>query len=107
MTWTEKGWTPIKFVIRHPIRTPLKRVITHTGSVDVTDEHSLLDENAKEVRTIDLSVGDKLLHFALPLPKDTPKEPLEIYMFTKDFMKGFNICKNKIWREPQCGFYLF
>ncbi|NBV84632.1 hypothetical protein EBR57_11055, partial [bacterium] len=28
--WTEKGFTPIKYVIRHPIRTPLKRVLTHT-----------------------------------------------------------------------------
>ena len=72
--WTEKGFTKIKYVIRHPIRTPLKRVLTHTGCVDVTDEHSLLDENAKEVRTIDLSVGDKLLHCTLPLPKDTLNE---------------------------------
>lgn len=74
--WTEKGFTPIKYVIRHPIRTPLKRVLTHTGCVDVTEEHSLLDENAKEVRTIDVSIGDKLLHATLPLPSDTPKTPL-------------------------------
>jgi hypothetical protein len=39
--WTEKGFTPIKYVIRHPIRTPLKRVLTDRGYVDVTDEHSL------------------------------------------------------------------
>lgn len=76
LTWTEKGWTPIKFVIRHPIRTPLKRVLTHTGCVDVTDEHSLLNDKGKEVRTIDLSVGSKLLHHRLPLPDDTPSQPM-------------------------------
>jgi DNA polymerase elongation subunit (family B) len=74
--WTEKGYTKINYVIRHPIRTPLKRVLTHTGCVDVTEEHSLLDENANKVRTIDLSIGDKLLHYSLPLPKDTPNNPM-------------------------------
>lgn len=82
--WTEKGFTPIKYVIRHPIRTPLKRVLTHTGCVDVTEEHSLLDENAKEVRTIDVSIGDKLLHASLPLPSDTPKTPAPIALATKN-----------------------
>ena len=74
--WTEKGYTKINYVIRHPIRTPLKRVLTHTGCVDVTEEHSLLDEKANEVRTIDLSIGDKLLHYSLPLPEDTPNNPI-------------------------------
>jgi DNA polymerase elongation subunit (family B) len=82
--WTEKGFTPIKYVIRHPIRTPLKRVLTHTGCVDVTEEHSLLDENAKKVRTIDVSIGDKLLHATLPLPSDTPKTPAPIALTTKN-----------------------
>lgn len=82
--WTEKGFTPIKYVIRHPIRTPLKRVLTHTGCVDVTEEHSLLDENAKKVRTIDVSIGDKLLHATLPLPSDTPKTPAPIALATKN-----------------------
>lgn len=89
--WTEKGFTPIKYVIRHPIRTPLKRVLTHTGCVDVTEEHSLLDENAKEVRTIDVSIGDKLLHATLPLPLDTPKTPVDIETFNaypKAFLWG-------------------
>jgi len=74
--WTEKGYTKINYVIRHPIRTPLKRVLTHTGCVDVTEEHSLLDEKANKVRTIDLSIGDKLLHYSLPLPEDTPNNPM-------------------------------
>lgn len=89
--WTEKGFTPIKYVIRHPIRTPLKRVLTHTGCVDVTEEHSLLDENAMEVRTIDVSIGDKLLHATLPLPLDTPKTPVDIETFNaypKAFLWG-------------------
>lgn len=97
-TWTEKGWTLIKFVIRHPIRTPLKRVLTHTGCVDVTDEHSLLDEKANEVRTIDLKIGDSLLHHQLPLPKDTPSEPLYRSISNEDII-NFDLKDNKKYKE--------
>lgn len=98
LTWTEKGWTLIKFVIRHPIRTPLKRVLTHTGCVDVTDEHSLLDDKANEVRTIDLKVGDSLLHYQLPLPKDTPSEPIYRSISNEDII-NFDLKDNKKYKE--------
>jgi hypothetical protein len=88
--WTEKGYTKIKFVIRHPERTPLKTVLTHTGCVNVTDEHSLLDEKSKEVRIIDLDVGDKLLHSTLPLPDDTPKTPLFLSI-SKETIQQFDL----------------
>jgi hypothetical protein len=38
------------------------RVTTHTGIVDVTEDHSLLDENKKIVRPTDTIIGMKLLH---------------------------------------------
>ena len=88
--WTEKGYTKIKFVIRHPERTPLKTVLTHTGCVNVTDEHSLLDDKAKEVRIIDLDIGDKLLHSTLPLPVDTPKSPLFLAI-SKEKIEEFDL----------------
>jgi DNA polymerase elongation subunit (family B) len=94
--WTDKGYTKIKYVIRHPIRTPLKRVLTHTGCVDVTDEHSLLDDKGKEVKPIDLSIGDKLMHRTLPLPHDTPSIPIKLDNNDDDaFKKGvlFASCK--------------
>ena len=91
--WTEKGYTKINYVIRHPIRTPLKRVLTHTGCVDVTEEHSLLDEKANEVRTIDLSVGDKLLHHPLPFPSDTPNKPM-FHTIHKETIEKFDLKGN-------------
>jgi len=88
--WTEKGYTKIKYVIRHPIRTPLKRVLTHTGCVDVTDEHSLLDDKGKEVKPIDLSIGDKLMHRTLPLPHDTPSIPM-CHTIHKETIETFDL----------------
>ncbi len=72
--WSEQGWTALKRVIRHKTSKRIYRVLTHTGCVDVTEDHSLLRAiNGKPVTPKDLSMGDELLHCRLPLPADTPK----------------------------------
>ncbi len=62
-TWTDKGWTHLKRIIRHKLSAEKKilRIITLTGIVDVTDDHSLLLENGKEISPKELKVGDTLL----------------------------------------------
>ncbi len=60
--WSDKGWTDIKFVIRHPVKTPLVRVNTHTGCVDCTEEHSLLKPNGVQVKPTEVEIGDTLMH---------------------------------------------
>ena len=97
MVWTEKGFTTIKCVIRHPVRTPLKRVSTFYGIVDVTDEHSLLDEKGNEIRTIDVDIGDKLLHRRLDLPSDTPTKPMFPFI-SEETIQSFDL-KNDIRYE--------
>lgn len=63
-TWTDKGWTQIKRLIRHKLHNSKKmvRILTHTGLVDVTDDHSLLREDCTEVSPKDVKIGDNLLH---------------------------------------------
>lgn len=65
-TWTERGWTKINRVIRHFTDKDIYRVLTHTGCVDVTSDHSLLDANAAKIKPTDVTVGTKLLHCDLP-----------------------------------------
>ena len=69
-TWTEKGWTQLYRVIRHALAPHKKmmRILTHTGLVDVTDDHSLLRPDGTEVSPKDLTVGSLLLHFPTSLP---------------------------------------
>lgn len=71
-TWTEKGWTKLHRVIRHALAPHKKmvRVVTHTGLVDVTDDHSLLHPDGTEVSPKDVLVGTKLLH--CPIETTTP-----------------------------------
>lgn len=60
--WTEKGFTPIGQIVRHKTTKDIHRVLTHTGVVDVTEDHSLLLENAEMIKPTEVSLGTKLLH---------------------------------------------
>ena len=67
-TWTEKGWTKLHRIIRHEL-APFKkmlRVLTHTGLVDVTDDHSLIKKDGSEISPKDCIIGTELLHHKLP-----------------------------------------
>jgi len=60
--WTEKGWTKIVKVIRHKVNKKMYRILTHTGVVDVTEDHSLLKPNGDEVSPKDCVIDQELLH---------------------------------------------
>ena len=68
-TWTEKGWTKLFRVIRHKLASHKKmiRILTHTGLVDVTDDHSLIKPDGIEISPKDINIGTELLHNNLPL----------------------------------------
>jgi DNA polymerase elongation subunit (family B) len=63
-TWSDKGWTILYRVIRHRLASHKKmmRVVTSTGLVDVTDDHSLLKIDGTELSPSDACIGTKLLH---------------------------------------------
>jgi len=63
-TWSENGWTKLHRVIRHSLAPHKKmiRILTHTGLVDVTDDHSLLDIFANSITPNDVTIGTPLLH---------------------------------------------
>ena len=60
--YTSTGWSNIKRVIRHKTKKDIWRVNTHTGMVDVTEDHSLLDEERNKLKPKDAKIGCKLLH---------------------------------------------
>jgi len=67
-TWSDKGWTKLYRVIRHQLASHKKmiRILTHTGLVDVTDDHSLLTKEGQEISPKDVQIGTELLHNNLP-----------------------------------------
>jgi hypothetical protein len=60
--WTENGFTPIQQIVRHKTNKNIHRVVTHTGIVDVTEDHSLLLENKEIAKPTQVGVGTALLH---------------------------------------------
>lgn len=64
--WSDNGWTKIKYLMRHKTPKQIYRVITHTGVVDATEDHSLLNEYSQPVTPNQIAVGMKLLHKDLP-----------------------------------------
>lgn len=60
--WTADGWAKIKRVIRHKTTKKIYRVLTHTGCVDVTEDHSLLDKNRNKIKPKKCKIGTELLH---------------------------------------------
>lgn len=67
--WTDMGWTKIKHIMKHKTDKKIYRVLSHTGCVDVTEDHSLLDVNSKEIAPKDCKISDKLLH-SFPIFKE-------------------------------------
>ena len=63
--WSDLGWTSIRKIIKHKTNKKIFRVLTHTGCVDVTEDHSLIRENNGDIIKIkpgELQIGELLLH---------------------------------------------
>ena len=64
--WSDKGFTPVRHIVRHYTDKRMFRVSTHTGIVDVTEDHSLLKPNGEKISAKDVKIGENLLHCDLP-----------------------------------------
>ena len=54
------------------------RILTHTGVVDVTDDHSLLLENGTEISPKEVNIGTKLLHNTMKTDNNTIHDTIEL-----------------------------
>ena len=90
--WTENGFTPIQNVMRHKTTKNIFRVFTGLGIVDVTEDHSLLDENKQKIKPTEVHVGTKLLHACSKQIVENPINPdldtKYIQMMGRDYAKG-------------------
>lgn len=93
--WTHDGWQSIKRVIRHKCQKKIYRVLTHTGLVDVTEDHSLLSPCLDLLKPKDVQIGQKLYH---SFPTTTfnssasPEEAFILGMFVGDGSCGVYEC---------------
>ena len=64
--WSQGKWNKIKRVIRHKTVKDIYRVSTHTGLVDVTEDHSLLSPELDILKPKDCVVGQTHLAHSFP-----------------------------------------
>ena len=54
------GWSDVKYVYRHKTDKPIYRVDDGKSIVDVTEDHSLFDENKNEIKPSEINENTKL-----------------------------------------------
>ena len=72
--WTHLGWQRVVRVIRHKCKKSIWRVVTHTGVVDVTEDHSLLDENLNLLKPGQTNTSTKLYQSFPDVPRHNIEE---------------------------------
>lgn len=87
-TFTEKGLTPILNLMEHKSKNDIIKIVTESGTVHVTEEHSLVLKNGEITTPIDVKVGDILLTHN----NNYPSQEISI----KDSIINGNIPKRKI-----------
>jgi len=98
--WSDIGWVDIKRVIRHKTNKKIYRILTHTGCVDVTEDHSLLTEDKNIINPTECNLKTKLL-------TNYPTE----FDCNIDYQSSENISKDKayiygfFYGDGSCGKY--
>lgn len=89
--WSDKGWTSIKKVIRHKCDKKIYKVLTHSGCVKVTEDHSLLDENTCIVKPKDCNLQTKLL---CSYPTEFNESTVDACEISKEkaYIYGYELC---------------
>lgn len=93
LVWSDKGWTKIKSVMRHRVSKPIFRVLTHTGCVDVTEDHSLLNKNGEEITIKECEIQKtELLHNKYTQEKIIKYEINEEYAYALGYFQADGHC---------------
>lgn len=96
--WSNIGWTKICSVIKHKNEKNIIRVLTHTGCVDVTTDHSLLLPNGEKTTTNDVEIGTELMHANLPILETPIEKKIEI---SENTAYAYGL----FYAEGSCGHY--
>jgi DNA polymerase elongation subunit (family B) len=77
--YSDKGWTPVIYLMRHRTNKHLLRITLRNGScVSTTTDHSLILETGEEIRPTELKIGDRLLtHNLWTSSSELPNDVIE------------------------------
>jgi len=91
--WSDIGFTKIKHVMKHKTNKRIFCIVTTSGIIKVTEDHSLLNPQGKEISPKDIKVGDFLLTKEHKIKKDFYNTE-EIFKSSLEAMKKVIQLKN-------------
>lgn len=96
--WTHNGWSKITRIIRHKTVKKIYRILTNTGLVDVTEDHSLLNKYGEIIKPSNCTLGKELLH-SQPILTDYSFNQLDIdqAFIYGAFMRNGECFKGEKW----------
>jgi DNA-directed RNA polymerase subunit N (RpoN/RPB10) len=59
--WTNLGWTKINRIIKHKTNKKIYEIFTKNSYVQVTEDHSLLNEKSEIIKPNECKINSKLL----------------------------------------------
>jgi len=113
--WAKNKWNPIRKVIRHKTKKKIYRINTHIGCVDVTEDHSLINEKFEKIKPEECIIGETKLSHTFPtefkefdciVPEQGKEEKIDETLYEcskcKEKYKDFYYKTNKNKRCKQC-----
>ncbi len=84
--WTDEGWADIHRVIRHKTSKKMYRVTTFQGSVDVTEDHSLMGKNMQKIKPGECIVGETEILHSFPTEFDESAIDIPLQQSGEDYL---------------------
>ena len=105
-------WNPIKKVIRHKTNKKIYRVNTHCGVVDVTEDHSLLNEQGEKIKPNECIINKTKLLQSFPKFNEKPLHLNEIVNilnkyenYERNFEEQLSFLYGMFYGDGSCGIY--
>ena len=110
--WANNKWNIIKRVIRHKTNKSIYRVNTHCGVVDVTEDHSLLNENSEKLKPNECIINETKLLQSFPVFTDKSIKLNEIIdildkyeTYNRSFEEKKAFVYGMFYGDGSCGMY--
>lgn len=104
--WSKGKWCKVKRIIRHKTNKKIYRINTHCGLVDVTEDHSLLDENWQKIKPQECKINETKLAQSYPKFENLENYTLENILDLEEEIKDKEaLLMGFFFGDGSCGAY--
>jgi len=106
--WSKGGWFKVKRIIRHKTNKKIYRINTHSGLVDVTEDHSLLDSDWNKIKPEECNINETKLAHSYPLFEEVENYTLDqILDLSEEIEYKEALLMGFFFGDGSCGAYQY